>query len=128
MRTRVDETPDRMSDIIMANVWRLDNFKKNPVALFNHSAMHVIGRWRNLHVEGTELRGHLELAPEGTSDRIDEIRRLVDAGILKAVSVGFKPLKYEPLNKEAPLSGSRFLEHELVDIAGRIEPAADRRT
>ena len=56
-------------------------------------------RWKDVRIEDSELRGRLELAPEGTSPRIDEIRRLVDAGILRAVSVGFRPLKHEPLDR-----------------------------
>src|SRR6516164_4133886 len=82
-----DETPDRLGDIIMAGGWDLTNFKKNPVALWGHrSDMPPIGLWHDLRIDGSALRGRLELAPVGTSDRIDEIRKLVDAGILKAVS------------------------------------------
>ena len=86
-----DETPDRMEDIIMSDGWDLKSFKKNPIALFNHNPHSPIGKWANVRVENKELRGHLEFAPWGTSERIDEIRRLVEAGILKAVSVGFRP-------------------------------------
>ena len=88
-----DETPDRMDDVIMSDGWDLANFKRNPIALFNHRSDFPIGKWRNLRVQDKQLRGHLELAPEGTSERIDEIRRLRDAGILRAVSVGFKPVE-----------------------------------
>src|SRR5262249_32107840 len=79
--------------------------------------------WRNLRVENEELRGHLELAPKGTSARIDEIISLVDAGILKAVSVGFRPLKHEPLDEKDPWGGSRFLEQELVETSLVSVPA-----
>ena len=98
-----DETPDRIGDIIEANGWRLDNFKRNPIALFGHRSDFVIGTWKNLRVEKGELRGHLELAPAGTSDRIDEIRRLVDAGILRATSVGFRPIKHAPLDQRVAM-------------------------
>ena len=81
---------DRMGDIIMANGWKLSNFKRNPIALGFHRNDFIVGRWKDVRIEGRELRGDLELAPEGTSPRIDEIRRLVDAGILRAVSVGFR--------------------------------------
>jgi hypothetical protein len=63
------------------------------------------------------MGGHLALAPEGTSARIDEIRKLVDAGILKAVSVGFHSLEDEPLNKKEPYGGTRFLKQELVECS-----------
>ena len=118
-----DETPDRMGDIIQADGWKLDNFKRNPIALFGHLSSFPIGRWKNLRIEGTALRGHLELAPLGTSERIDEIRRLVEAGILKATSVGFRPIKYAALDPEAPWDGTRFLEQELVETSLVSVPA-----
>ena len=108
-----DATPDRMGDVIDVDGWDLENFKKNPVALFNHRSDFPIGKWSNLRTVNGKLRGHLELAPEGTSDRIDEIRRLVDADILRAVSVGFLPVKSEPLSKDS--RGMRFKQTELVE-------------
>lgn len=114
-----DESLDRMGDVIDSKGWDLRGFKSNPVCLFNHNASFVIGRWNNVRVDGKVLRGHLDLAPEGTSDRIDEIRRLVDAGILRAVSVGFRPLQHEPLDKNNPdpWAGRRFLKQELVECS-----------
>ena len=85
-----DETPDRMDDIIMSDGWDLANFKKNPIALFNHNPNFIVGKWTGVKIADKALRGKLELAPAGTSDRIDEIRKLIEAGILKAVSVGFR--------------------------------------
>jgi HK97 family phage prohead protease/HK97 family phage major capsid protein len=108
-----DATPDRMGDVIEAEGWDLENFNKNPVALFNHNPNFPIGKWTNLRTISGKLRGHLTLAPEGTSDRIDEIRRLVEADILRAVSVGFLPKKSEPLTKGA--SGLRFIQQELAE-------------
>jgi HK97 family phage prohead protease len=110
-----DATPDRMGDIIDAGGWDLKNFSRNPVALFNHNANFPIGKWINLRVEKGELRGELKLAPAGTSDRIDEIRRLVDADILRAVSVGFLPRRSEPISKNG--DGYRFLETELIETS-----------
>jgi HK97 family phage prohead protease/HK97 family phage major capsid protein len=115
-----DETPDRMDDIIMSNGWELASFKKNPIALFNHRSDFPVGKWKNLRVENKQLRGHLELAPEGTSERIDEIRKLVDAGILKAVSVGFRPV--ETTQREKGL-GSIYIKSELVETSLVSVPA-----
>ena len=117
-----DATPDRMGDVIEASGWELANFKRNPVALFNHNAGFPIGKWTNLRTDGGELRGHLQLAPKGTSDRIDEIRKLVEAGILRAVSVGFLPRASEPLTKDG-MGGSRFTRSELVETSLVAIPA-----
>ena len=110
-----DESPDRMGDVIMSDGWQLSNFRNNPIALFGHRPDFIVGRWANLRVENKALRGHLALAPEGTSARIDEIRKLVEAGILKAVSVGFHSLEDEPLDKKNSFGGLRFLKQELVE-------------
>ncbi|UPK03113.1 phage major capsid protein [Bradyrhizobium sp. 170] len=110
-----------MDDIIMSDGWQLSNFKKNPIALFGHKSDFPIGRWKNLRVEDKQLLGELELAPEGTSDRIDEIRRLVEADILRAVSVGFRPLESKP-RKETDY-GVFFTQAELVETSLVSVPA-----
>src|SRR5262245_37472814 len=112
-----DESVDRMGDVIMSSGWDIRSFSKNPVALFNHRSDWVIGTWKNLHVEKGQLRGHLEFAPKGISPRIDEVRALVEAGILKAVSVGFRPIQSEPLKKDDPFGGFRFHKQELVETS-----------
>jgi HK97 family phage prohead protease len=118
-----DETPDRMDDIIMADGWELDNFKKNPIALFGHRSDFPIGKWSNLRVENKQLRGQLELAPAGTSERIDEIRRLIEAGILRAVSVGFHPKESVALDHKNPFSGYKFTKQELIETSLVSVPA-----
>jgi len=110
-----DATPDRMGDVIEADGWDLNNFAKNPIALFNHRSDFPIGRWTQLRTANGQLRSHLQLAPKGTSPRIDEIRALVDADILRAVSVGFLPKESEPLTKSG--SGTRFKKSELVECS-----------
>lgn len=120
-----DETVDRYGDVIMANGWDLANFKKNPIALFNHDSDEVIGVWENVRVEGKRLIGKLKLAAEGTSPTVDKVRRLVQQGILKAVSVGFNPTQYEPLNEKAdPFWGPfRYLKQELLETSVVSVPA-----
>jgi HK97 family phage prohead protease/HK97 family phage major capsid protein len=116
-----DETPDRMDDVIMSDGWDLKAFKKNPIALFNHRSDFPIGKWHDLRVEDKALKGLLELAPSGTSERVDEIRRLVDAGILKAVSVGFKPIEVE--DREGTSWGYVYHKCELVETSLVAVPA-----
>jgi len=118
-----DETPDRMGDVIMANGWETANFKKNPIALFGHRSDFPLGSWKNLRVEKTRLIGDLSMAPEGTSDRIDEMRRLVEADVLKAVSVGFRDLESVPLDPKSPFGGVKFLKSELVECSLVAIPA-----
>jgi HK97 family phage major capsid protein/HK97 family phage prohead protease len=118
-----DESADRLGDIIVADGWDINSFQRNPVALFNHNPSFPIGRWEGLHVHKSALRGRLVMAPEGTSARIDEIRKLIDAGILKAVSVGFRDIESEPLDKKNPFRGRRYLKQELVETSLVAIPA-----
>jgi HK97 family phage prohead protease len=116
-----DASPDRFGDVIDVEGWELDNFKNNPIALFAHDKTFPIGRWENVGAKDGSLRGHLVLAPKGTSARIDEIRKLVDADILRAVSVGFKPLEYEPIKGSD--FGVRYKRHELAECSLVAVPA-----
>src|SRR5215831_6107720 len=103
-----DESIDRMGDVIESDGWRLDNFKNNPVALFSHDSRFPIGNWRDVGVRNSKLIGRLDLL-DPVSDRLREIHAAVNAGVLRAVSVGFHPKKYEPL-KGSEVGGLHFLE------------------
>ena len=106
----------------MAGCWT--NFKKNPIALFNHDPNFPIGRWMDLGVRGGRLSGFLNLAPKGTSARIDEIRALRDAGILCATSVGFLPLERGPRTKNGSgIGGNLYTKQELVEASLVAVPA-----
>ena len=110
-----DATPDRHGDVIDPGGWDLSNFARNPICLFNHNANMPIGTWAGLRVEKGALRGYLTLAPEGTSSRIDEVRKLVAASVLRSVSVGFKPIASEPRGQGLP--GIRFTKQELIETS-----------
>ncbi len=116
-----DATPDRYDDVILADGWDLRNFQKNPIALFNHNPDFPVGRWEGLNVKNGGLRGHLTMAPAGTSPRHDELRALVDAGILRAVSVGFRPVESKPRGNGS--SGLLYTNCELVETSLVSVPA-----
>lgn len=118
-----DETLDRYGDIIEAKGWDLRDFKKNPIALFGHSGDFPIGNWENVRVAGGKLIGTLRLAAKGTSSRIDELISLVEQGILRAVSVGFRPLAAEPIDKEKPYGGQRYKKSLLLETSLVSVPA-----
>jgi len=122
-----DATPDRFGDIVQVEGWEFQNFKKNPVALFSHRADFPIGTWSNIRIGEKALRGELILAPKGISPRIDEIRGLVEAGILRAVSVGFKPLASHPVDntKNDPfgMAPQIYTKSELVEVSLVAIPA-----
>jgi|SRR5215207_9350073 len=112
-----DDSVDRYGDIIDVKGWDLTDFKKNPIALFGHNSNFPIGHWRNVRVEKGKLLGRLELVARGISERIDEIIALVEAGVLRAVSVGFRPLKAEAIDEKEPWAGLRFTKSELLECS-----------
>jgi HK97 family phage major capsid protein/HK97 family phage prohead protease len=119
-----DDTVDRYGDVIEPAGWALANFRKNPIALFGHSASFPIGNWSNVRVEGNKLLARLEFAARGTSARIDELIGLVEQGILRAVSVGFRPLSDPvPLDEKKPYNGVRYTKQELLETSLVSVPA-----
>lgn len=118
-----DATFDSYGDTIEPSGWDLRNFKKNPIALFGHQGSWPIGTWHDVRVEGGKLIGQLKLAARGTSTRIDELISLVEQGILRAVSVGFIPLKSEPIDPARPYGPQRYLKQELRECSLVSVPA-----
>lgn len=60
-----------------------------------------------------------QIAPEGTSDRIDEAWRLIRAGLIKGLSVGFIGRDYEVMKN----GGRRFTEWEIIELSAVTVPA-----
>jgi HK97 family phage prohead protease len=119
-----DESVDRLGDVIMSDGWQLDDFKKNPIALWGHDAHEPpLGTWQNLRVEQKQLVGDLQLAPKGTSDRIDEIARLVEVGIIRAASVGFRAIERKPRLVGEKQVGEIYVKHALVETSLCAIPA-----
>jgi HK97 family phage major capsid protein/HK97 family phage prohead protease len=115
-----DDSEDRVGDVIDASGWELENFKKNPVALFAHDSGSLpIGKWENVRVEGKQLIGKLVTAAKGTHAMIDGVISLIEQKILNAVSVGFMPKEMEPI----PQGGWRFLRQELLEVSVVPVPA-----
>lgn len=117
------EDADRDNDIIVQSGWDLKEFKKNPIALFQHDKNSPIGTWEKVRVEGKRLVGRLKLAEKGTSQLVDEVRSLVEQGILRAISVGFISADYEPLDPSDPWAGYKFKKSTLLEASLVSVPA-----
>jgi HK97 family phage prohead protease len=112
------EDPDRAGDVIIQRGWRLESFAKNSPCLFAHRNDFVVGRWSGVRVAGKSLLGTLHLAPEGISDRVTEVVRLVSHGLLRSVSVGFLSRKSSP-RKDATgaIVGTTFEAQDLIEVS-----------
>jgi len=118
-----DATVDRYGDIIEPDGWLLDSFRANPIALFNHSPNQPIGRWKNIRVEDNRLVADFVPAVTGTSQRADEINSLIEQDILRATSVGFRGIEFEPIDPKRPMAGIRYTSQELLETSIVSVPA-----
>lgn len=120
-----DETVDSVGDVIQAKGWDLSRFRgpnANPIALFNHNSNEPIGVWESVKVDGTRLIGALRLAAEGTSETVDKVRKLFAQGMLVAVSVGFRPSKWEPI-PDSKEGGYLYQKQQLLECSVVSVPA-----
>lgn len=123
-----DGSLDRHGTRINPGGWNLAAFRRNPIALFGHSGGFPIGRWENVRVEADKVIGRLVMASEGTSQRIDELRKLVDQGILRAVSVGFSVLQWgAPGKDDYDIMKQELHEVSLVSVGSNTNALAKAR-
>ena len=103
---------DRAGDVIETEAWTkggLENFKNNPVILFNHNYDRPIGRAKEIGVteNGLELTARI-------SKSSGEIKDLIKDGVLGAFSVGFK-VKDADYIKET--DGYKIKDAELFEVS-----------
>jgi len=103
---------DRMGEIVDNNGWDLKAYKKNPVILWGHDHTQLpIGTSTKTWVEGTGKSAKLMIKPElhDVTPLAAAAKELVDRGIIKTLSVGFRPL-------ESP-DGITFTKNELLEVS-----------
>jgi HK97 family phage prohead protease len=122
-----EPTVDRHGTIIKAEGWELENYKMNPVVLYNHNSHsdnpdNVIGTGEVWMEEG-QLVGRVTFEPEEVNPLSAKIEKKVKRGTLRAVSVGFIPKKGHWGKREQGESEDIFyfdqqelLEFSIVDI------------
>lgn len=109
---------DRHGEVVDNNGWDLKAFKKNPVILWGHDHNEpAIGVSKKTWVEGTGKKAKLMIQPllHDVTEKAKAIKALVDMGVIKTLSVGFKPL-------ESP-DGVTFTKNELLEVSMVNVPA-----
>lgn len=79
---------DRVGDVILSSAWDgggIENFKKNPIILYNHNHSKPIGRATSLSVSEKGLAIEAKIS---SADK--EIQQLIKDGVLSTFSVGFR--------------------------------------
>ena len=117
-----EESEDRMGDVIRIDGWRLNQFKKNPVFMFQHNYnVPPIGIVPKLWVDGKQLLNTVRW--DDDSPLGAEIHGKYDRRIMRAESVGFRALNVEERNSKGLAGSFNFLEQELLEISAVSIPA-----
>lgn len=84
-------TPDRYDDIVSPKGALLDNYRRNPVVLWNHNSnLPPIGKNINIMVYDNEI---VALTKFADTQLAQEIKSLYEGGFMSAFSIGFIPKK-----------------------------------
>ena len=102
---------DRQGEVVEVAGWDLKGFKKNPVLQFGHRHdIPPVGIAEKIWIDKTGKKPELKFKPKfhDFTEFSRGIKRMVEEGILRAFSVGFKPLD---------MDGNRFTKQELLEIS-----------
>lgn len=116
-------TIDRMKEKINPQGWQLDNYKNNPIVLFDHGhdptfGFMPIGKAIEIEAQAEGLYTKIQLS-SSKSEKISAIRDLVEEGILKTFSVGFEPKNTEKSADDPDvtiITQAELLETSIVPI------------
>lgn len=117
------QAPDRDGDTVRAAGIKLDEFIKNPQGLvFHASRSWPVGLWEDLEKvtvgRTPRLDGTIRFAPKGVIEEADKAAGLVACGILRACSIGFRPLEAEGMfDDNGRFLGIDFQETELLECS-----------
>lgn len=105
-------TVDRAKEILTKDNWELDNYKKNPMMLFNHDRMIMIGKGTQYvpEDEGLFFAGTIS---KSTNAPIPYIRDMIEEKILNQFSVGFDDHGTAFQEKDV----TRFKRAELIEVS-----------
>lgn len=107
----------RDGHILVPQGCRLDNYRANPIVLWSHDPDKPIGNAENIMVGSDQITARIRFAPVGISRKADEIRGMMKAGVIRAVSIGFDPIDGTPLDPKKPRGGQRFTDWELLEMS-----------
>lgn len=108
-------TVDRHDDTVNPKGWRLKNYKKAPVVLWNHDhCIPAIAKSVETWVADDALHARAEFVPRDTNAFAGMIFEMARDGFLPGCSVGFAPLKYT-FNTERSDWAIDYTEQELLE-------------
>lgn len=93
--------------------------------LYQHNSRQPIGNVMTAKVDKDGIRVRIQIAPPGTADFIDEAWRLIRAGLVRGLSIGWRTLQ-ELYDKE--IGGFRILKSEWLELSAVSVPADPNAT
>ena len=107
---------DRVGDVIVPDAWTkggLDNYKKNPIILFNHNYSQPIGRAISMEVDGLGLKIECDI-----SKSAGDTYGLIKDEVLSTFSVGFmiKDADYNQTTDGYIIREAELLEVSVVSV------------
>jgi HK97 family phage prohead protease len=115
---------DRMGDIILSEAWTkggLNNFKKNPIVLYNHNFYKPIGKVTSLQVTDKGLAVEANISKAAADNVVD----LIKEGVLGTFSVGFR---VRDADYKEETDGFVIKDAELFEISVVTIPANQEAT
>jgi HK97 family phage prohead protease len=109
------QSVDRSGDTIDPSGWDLKAYRRNPVVLFAHDAgAWPVGKATGIAVQNGALVASVQFANTHEGRKAES---LVNEGILKATSVGFRPLEFAYATEKGRAGGMDFKRQELMEFS-----------
>ena len=109
---------DRSGDVVTAEAWAkgVDNYRRNPVLLYQHKHDCPIGRVDNIRVDKKGI--FVECAVSEAAEKNHGVQTLIKDGALKSFSVGFrvKDGKYNREDDSMMITEVELLEISVVSV------------
>lgn len=108
---------DRHGEVVSVEGWDLKNFKANPVLLWAHDHYEpAIGTASKVWIEGTGKKAALMIRGKfhEYTERARAVKQMVQEGIIKTMSVGFKPID---------MDDNTYTKQELLEVSFVNVPA-----
>jgi HK97 family phage prohead protease len=111
------ETPDRIGDVVVQAGIDLTAYRSNPVVLWGHDSDRPVARASAIGVQDGVLRASAQFPPAGEDADADWVYGKVKNRLVNALSIGFIPKSWEPVDPKSPWDGYRFDTSELLEFS-----------
>lgn len=109
---------DRTGDIVLPDAWvkGIDNFRRNPILLYQHDHNKPIGRVKNITVDKKGI--FVEATVSSAAETQHGVKTLIEDGVLKSFSVGFKikDADYDRMSDAFTIKDVELLEISVVSV------------